>query len=361
MKKLKQHIVLVMPSHSNFCPPIIENLKFHGYDVSFIDSSPEHLKKIKVPFLHKLIHILQKVIFQCSNHKATQKNLIKERYIQQQIDQIPYLAEQDRILVIRPDLLSQQCLEQLRHKSSNHYIGYQWNGLERFPETISRISTFDRFFVFDHTDLCNQKFSEHNLIGTTNFYFDMQSPQPLKSDHKLAYFVGLHFDDRVETLEKCATLLLKHNIQLDFNIRILKNIAATKTQYQQTNIQFISKNIEFDENIQHINQASLLVDILNPIHQGLSFRTFEALYYQKKLITSNAHIQHYDFFHPNNIFIWDESNLEQFEQFLAAPYIPIKQSIKDKYSFHNWLCNLLDTPPYDTITLPEMSFPVHSP
>ena len=342
-----------MPSHSNFCTPIIENLNFHGYKVTFIDASPEFKNKIKVSLWHKIIHVIQNVVFNNPNYKNDLKEKIKDQSIQQQIEHIPTLDDDDWVLVIRPDLVTRERLEQLRKKTAKHYIGYQWNGLQRFPQTLSRIQLFDRFFAFDHTDLIHPEFKAYNLMGTTNFYFDLIEPSPLLVDSPVAYFVGLHFDERIKPLEQCAALLLEHGLRLDFNIRILKHVEETKKKYHQSAIQFIDKNIEFAENIEYINRATVLVDILNPIHQGLSFRTFEALQFQKKLITSNPHIQSYDFYHPDNIFIWEPNNLPNLKDFLARPYSQIDQNIVKKYCFHNWLKNILDIAPYQKIVLPD--------
>lgn len=350
---MKKHIVLAMPSHSNFCSPMIENLKFHGYSVTFIDASPEHLKKMRLSFIDKCIHFIRKALFKNSEYKELKKTWLKEDYIRKMIVQIPFLTDHDHILVIRPDLFSQDRLQQLRQKSEHNYVGYQWNGLDRFPDTVARIGLFDRFFVFDHSDLNNPKFDTLNLIGITNFSFDMHQPTSTHHKGQRAYFVGLHFDQRVETLTQCADILSKLGIQLDFNIRILKNIETSQKKYDDSQIKIIKQNIDFSKNLEHIYRASILVDILNPIHQGLSFRTFEALYYQKKLITSNANIKNYDFYHPDNIFIWEPNNLPQLKDFLARPYSQIDQNIVEKYCFHNWLKNILDIAPYQKIVLPD--------
>ncbi|KES13538.1 hypothetical protein SASC598P14_010430, partial [Snodgrassella alvi SCGC AB-598-P14] len=83
------------------------------------------------------------------------------------------------------------------------------------------------------------------------------------------------------------------------------------------------------------------VDFVIADHNGLGFRHFEALYYKKKIITTNKHIQYYDFYHPNNIFIWDDKNLGEINNFLMKPYSPINPDIVAKYSFKNWIENIL--------------------
>ena len=346
-------IVLAMPSHSNFAPPIQQNLKYHNFDIIFINSSPEHLKRIRLPFLYSIYNIFRKLFLSDSLYKSKIKKNKKDKIITHSIK--TQLTDQniDYTLVIRPDLFELEHIELLKIHT-NQFIGYQWNGLARFPTTLLSIPYFDRFFVFDNIDLSKTDYNKYNLLGTTNFYFDMYQPQPVPHKGNVAYFVGLHFDERIISLDICAQELIKNGIKLDFNIRFLKK--DPDNQYQCQDIKFIKKNIEFDENLDHINQADILVDVVNPVHNGLSFRTFEALYYEKKLITNNKTVMDYDFYHPNNILIWDGKDLSMLQDYLSKPLVAIDIKIREKYGFKNWIRNLLDCHPYIEIKLPHANF-----
>ncbi|MFC3903423.1 hypothetical protein SAMN05421749_102208 [Acinetobacter marinus] len=351
MRKLK--IILAMPSHSNFAQPIQENLQHHDIDVSFIDCSPEYQINIKLNYLHKIYHFFHKYLFLDPTYKVKAKNKIKEKIIDDTIKRTMANRSVDFTLVIRPDLFSLQQLKMMKSATSDKLIGYQWNGLNRLPKTVQSINQFDQFYVFDPLDLSNDDYQKYHLQGTTNFYFDMYLPQPIAHEGVVAYFVGIHFDDRTATLEKCAQALLKQGILLDFNILYFKKNKITSNTYQCKTIKLITDSIKFDENIDRINQSDILVDVVNPIHHGLSFRTFEALYYQKKLITNNSTVKDYDFYHPNNILIWDGEDLSMLGEFLRLPYHHIDDSIRDKYSFKNWIKNILNLEPYQKILLPN--------
>jgi len=77
--------------------------------------------------------------------------------------------------------------------------------------------------------------------------------------------------------------------------------------------------------------------------------------YQKKLITTNTQIRYYDFYHPDNIFIWDGLSFDGITDFLKQPYYEIDTPIKERYSFGNWIRYILDIPPYDPISLPKIT------
>lgn len=122
--------------------------------------------------------------------------------------------------------------------------------------------------------------------------------------------------------------------------------------YENTKINFLKKGISYEENICKMKDADVLVDFINGKHCGLSFRTFEAMGYDKKLITTNAEIIKYDFYNPNNIFVLNNDNLAKLNEFLEKPYEPLPVEIKQKYSFTNWIRYVFDEKPYQEINLP---------
>lgn len=342
-----------MPSHSNFATPIQKNLLHYNFDITFINSSPEHLRRIKIPFKTSAYIFLRNLFFGDSSLKDKVRSELKDQLIYKEIQEKMGNQRFDHTLVIRPDLFSLEHLKLLKSKTDRKFIGYQWNGLSRFPNTFPCIDQFDRFFVFDQMDISNPDYKKYNLLGTTNFYFDMFQPHPIAHQGITAYFVGLHFDERSLSVDLCAQKLIKLGVSLDFNIRCLRDKQNAQARYTNKNIKFIERNIDFDENINRINQSDILVDVVNPVHNGLSFRTFEALYYKKKLITNNTTIKNYDFYHPNNIFVWNGQDLAGLKEFLATPFVSLSKKILEKYSFSNWINNLLDHSSYQQIELPE--------
>lgn len=111
-----------------------------------------------------------------------------------------------------------------------------------------------------------------------------------------------------------------------------------QNEYKPYSVTFLDKNITFEENLANVESTDIVVDILNDVHGGLSFRAFEALYYAKKLITNNANIAQYDFFDEHNILIWTtDTSTEQILAFLNKPYQKPSEEIIYKYSFTNWI------------------------
>ncbi|WP_287955744.1 hypothetical protein [Snodgrassella sp.] len=322
-----------MPPSNDIAELIEKNLQFHGYEVLRIDS----ILKFKYNSLwERIYHFAHKHITKSNTYKKKLK--AKQSFYKAQ--QLLANNHYDYTLVIRPDIYPQNVLTLFKQHTKNKFIGYQWDGLKRFP-VKNIIHLFDQFYIFDHTDLTNPDYQNYQLNSITNFYFDMIQPHHVKKDKLQAYYIGDHQVCRVAAIEHCAEKLAENGIDIKFIIPTSKrrDIKCYKSKY----ITFGKQNrLSYHENLKNVNSADILVDFVISEHNGLSFRHFEALYYQKKLITTNAHVKYYDFYHPNNIFIWDKKNLDGIQEFLARPFTQINTYIVEKYSFKNWIKSILD-------------------
>ena len=56
-----------------------------------------------------------------------------------------------------------------------------------------------------------------------------------------------------------------------------------------------------------------------------------------KLITTNKDIKNYDFYNPNNIFVWDENTKEIPDSFFELQYQELPKEIFEKYSLKTWI------------------------
>ncbi|CXF57553.1 CpsH [Streptococcus pneumoniae] len=68
----------------------------------------------------------------------------------------------------------------------------------------------------------------------------------------------------------------------------------------------------------------------------------ESIFYKKKLITNNKKIINYDFYHPNNILVWEEGKDIKLDEFIQKPYVQLEKDIIDRYSFSNWLSKITE-------------------
>jgi hypothetical protein len=102
-------------------------------------------------------------------------------------------------------------------------------------------------------------------------------------------------------------------------------------------VEIITTQKSITEVSELIQKAKIIVEIQRTEQVGLSFRIFEALGHRKKLITTNKDIVNYDFYHPQNILVVDENNIEISEDFVTSPYVEIDETILSKYKIENWV------------------------
>ena len=253
----------------------------------------------------------------------------------------------DYALFIRSDIYPDSFLREVRRRS-RVMVNYQWDGVARFAAAQAQIGLFDRYYAFDPADIR----ADSRLLPATSFYFDhdLSGLAPYNPAAPRFYFVGSHRQDRLDTVNRFCRHAQEAGWRLDFHIVNPKDPDAAQ-HYPAAGIRF-TDNVPFTENLARARQSSVLVDFVISTHSGLSLRTFEALGYRKKLITTNAEIKKYDFYHPDNIFVWDGKTFDGLQDFIAAPYRELPPEIYQKYSFGNWVRYVFDIEPHIKIGLP---------
>ena len=287
-------IIVGIPNHFGLPQRFKENLEFLGFEVFLL----ENFNNKSLSLFDKIIHGYKKLTTGDRTHKPLMKNKLAKGKILKQLSSI---EKADYALFVRPDLFDFEVIEKAKQLASKT-IAYQWDGMSRFPLAERYISYFDNFYVFDKNDLNLSPKLQH----TTNFYFDDIIISNPDVTPKSVFFVGSYIKNRIPLINK-----------------------------------IIAKGFSFKESAQKIQQSEFLLDFHNPIHNGLSFRTFESIGYEKKLITDNVLVKGFEFYNPNNIFIIENENFKRFEEFATTPYEPLAEEIKEKYSFTNWIKQLL--------------------
>lgn len=340
----KPTILLGMPTDNLIYQTIEIALKHHGFEViSAIQPGqdfhyPSAFHRLKIKF--------QQVILSDKYAKDKLKSKILLDHVEKQIARYGHV---DYALFIRGDIYTQDFLQTIKHHVRHKMVNYQWDGLSRFSKIHQYIRLFDKFYVFDPADLSHQP----NLLPATNFYFDHIPTISADLKHDL-YFVGLHYPNRVEEISTFAKAAEKLGLSLDFHIGSLDISSDILSKQYPDNIQTFQGVRSFADNLHAAQtQAKVLVDFKTPVHNGLSFRPFEALGYRKKLITTNTDITRYDFYHPDNIFVWRGNDLEGLKTFMDKPYHEMPSEIYEKYSFGNWVRYILDIHPHQPVGLPK--------
>lgn len=312
--------LLMMPDYSDFPNLFMDNLNKVGFLPFVITDNPS---KFKYKGIEKIINFSRKFFLKDREYK---KKLIEEHKLREYYKKISQLDMLDYVLVIRPDAFPIPVIQELKKKTKK-LIAYQWDGIEKFPEVKKYFHLFDTFFCFDSAD------EKNNIKPITNFYFDCIPPvyKDYNAQKPEFYFVGLYWENREKKIDRFISAVSKMEVELSIFIQY-----NDKSEIKNPKIKYIKERITFLENLRNVEKADVLLDFVDPIHNGLSIRFFEAIYYKKKVITDNQTVKDYDFYHPDNIFVLDE-NFDQIDSFLNTPYRDLSEEIVKKYGFTNWI------------------------
>lgn len=331
-----KRILFIAPDDYKLYVPVEKNLEFLGFSVTTIlrDSIKFKYKSI----FQRLLNLFKKLVDRNTNYKKKLKAAYTSESLVREIDGYECF---DYCLVFRADYFSKEVLDKAREKSS-FMVSYHYDGLKRNPSIYRRIPVFDRFYVFDEEDIIND--GKIQTFLSSNFYFDYEEFTDDSKPLYDIYFLGYYAKSREELLFNFFDVAKNCLGKVRFEIRFQSENMRHLLNYESRGIQCFTGLVPFEEYLERVKQAKIIVDFVISDHKGLSFRIFEGLKFQKKVITTNVNIIKYDFYTPDNFFVLDSNNLNEEEllKFVNSPYSPIEESIRLKYSFSFWIKDILN-------------------
>lgn len=304
-----------------FNQKIAQELEKLGHDVNYVNS---WTFKYKYPTVWlRILNFFTKFFLQRNLKKEIINKKIKEALTNNKVNS-------DIIFMVNPGYFSNDFSEEAR-KFTKKLIAYNYDSLTRVPLPKNYKELFDEIYCFDDEDIINNNFKH-----ATNFNYI--SNIPLKTNHKskyLAFAIQSVDKERMSILSKIADALDSQN-QHNY-LFLIKDKPSKKVN---KNIVFFSENKSLNEVENLTKDSFILIDIVRENQRGLSFRFFEAMAYQKKIITTNKNILNYDFYNPQNILIINESDIKIPEEFLKTPYIPLSEDLFEKYTLQSWVKNI---------------------
>ncbi|GGW49188.1 hypothetical protein GCM10007383_36440 [Arenibacter certesii] len=295
-----------------------QELENMGHDVDILYYSKEPLEFKYKNFGQRFISFLRKI----------NGNSIKKKHREITIKEFTGTKIYDKVLVTHPQYLNKRTHQYLKSITKD-YIVYLFDSLKKMPIQEHYIHFFDEVFSYEPSD-CER----HNFKFIPNF-IPTERFRSLESTLRL--FNISSKDVRYPKLKKLAEYCHRNNIPAQF-------ILFSKKPLKTSLFQVIHSKIDIQEIDKYLRQVTVFVDIQRPEQYGLSFRVFEAMGNEKKLITNNSHIKEYPFYNPNNIHVIDIQNLHIPEEFLSTPYQKIDNDLYHQYTAKKWVQNILSLP-----------------
>lgn len=310
-------ITIISYDNWNFNQHIVNELIQKGHIVRHINFFT--FKHTYPNFRSRLKNFILKNIFG--------KNIKNAYYGQEILRQLAEnTEEQDVILTIKGEFIDPKSIAAFK-KYGKKSIAFFNDGSRRCPKIKKVLPYFDQVYSFEKDDCI-----KYNLQFISNWIYPI-TPLDAPSEEFMVYNIS-SIDRRLPLISKIAGILKENGISYKIIIYDKKNRA------KDPKLQYTKKPIALTEVNQRLQQAKILLDFNRPGQNGLSFRVFESIGLEKKLITTNMDIKNYDFYNPNNILIIDEKNPKIPLSFFQTDYQELPKTIRDHYQLSNWIQQL---------------------
>lgn len=155
---------------------------------------------------------------------------------------------------------------------------------------------------------------------STNFYFDFPGLIPKKSKETEVYnvyYVSTYNESRVDFLIAVHRALTELFQKVRFVVVCNKHITQTLPPYLHEHMEIVHQHVSFYDQLQHVSKSELILDLVISSHVGFSFRIFEGLCFEKKVITTNPTVREADFYDEHNFLFSKRTIYTNFPIFLS--------------------------------------------
>ncbi|WP_294275873.1 hypothetical protein [uncultured Chryseobacterium sp.] len=303
---------------------IVEALRRKGIDA-------HHIKITSVThsgFEERVINAISKTFLK--------RNLKKEKRKQYVLDSLEKLGHQDQILVLNPDTFDLPTLKKIR-ESTDVMTTYLYDNLDRVPVECEKLNLFDTIFSFDDSDI-----EKYGFMKLTNYIYLPFTPKEVQHPEMDLFYITSYDNRRVALIKRLAKKLMEMGMKFQIMIigkkswkHQLKNVLVKIPE--NVFLVFSLKKISHEQLPQYYMNAKILLDLMREGQYGLSFRVFEAMALEKKIITDNESIKNYDFYNPNNILVLNEDISNINASFFETPYEKVPEDIYNAYTLDHWV------------------------
>lgn len=319
MVKKMGEILLIIPRFFSYEKYIERELRELGYRVDLIYENFEEFSA-KAKFEMKVLHNKKQF---CDNYYI--KKITQKQY--------------DIVFTIRASSLSETVIKLIK-KNSPHaklYM-YQWDATKNNKNAVAIAPYFDKVSTFDVDDSKNYGWEYRPL------FYIKESDRNKERNIDLTYICSLHSD----------RLKIYKEIQIYHGRKFLymysKYSHYFKEKYLKRNQEFIGisdldmkfRPLDIEKMNEILSDSNIVVDYTHPKQTGFTMRTCEAIGHRCKLITNNKNAINADFFHPNNVYVYDSQNFYIPSDFLNSPYVELPKETYQHYRIREWLKEVLD-------------------
>lgn len=325
-------LLLIMPKFFDYPEIIVTELNEMGYEVDFFDDRPSTNAWIKaaIRINKNLIGTYIKKYFE-----SVMKTVRNKKY--------------DVVFLISGQSLSfnESMINEIRQcQKEAKFVLYQWDSQTNFPYIKQVQKYFDKCFSFDRRDIeetpslkflplfYSKKYEEIGKRNNTNFKYDFCF---VGTAHPKKYKFIKMMSEQLKSVYPNQFIYFFFPSPIVYFYRKIMNNELRKAKYNEFHYVPLK-----GKDMNDVYEASRCVlDSAQDGQLGLTIRVLEALGAKKKLITTNEDIINYDFYQPENIYVYD-GKIDLKNIFFTHEYKEVSKEVYEKYSLRSWLKEILE-------------------
>lgn len=325
-------LLLIMPRFFDYPELITRELEDMGYEVDFFDDRPSTNAWIKaaIRINKNLIGVYIKKYFE--NVMQTVKN---KKY-----DVVFLISGQS--LSFSESMINEIKLCQKDAK----FVLYQWDSQTNFPYIKQVQKYFDKCYSFDRRDIeetpslkflplfYSRKYEEIGKRNHTNFKYDFCF---VGTAHPKKYKFIKMMSEQLKSVYPNQFIYFFFPSPIVYFYRKIMNNELRKAKYNE----FHYVPLKGKDMNDVYETSRCVLDSAQDGQLGLTIRVLEALGAKKKLITTNENVINYDFYQPENIYVYD-GKIDLENVFFTHEYKEVSEEVYEKYSLRSWLKEIVE-------------------
>lgn len=243
------------------------------------------------------------------------------------IKRILGISQDDTVLLVYdwgPITLSNRIIRKLKKEYPKLNVSYIFTnivkitGATTFGLLDNLKQNYDMVFAFDPLDAKKYGFEYSRLIYEPN----RPHVLPIKTEYDL-FYVG-QAKDRYSILID----IFKDAISQGLKCKFFITGVSESDRYEHPDITY-NRQLPYSSVLEYINKSRCIVDAIQGGSSGMTIKTSEAVFWGKKLITTNETVVNESYYKPSNILIYHRGC--DINQFLQTNFVPYTD--KDRYEF----------------------------
>lgn len=219
-----------------------------------------------------------------------------------------------------------------RNNNGARLILYFWNKIHNYTAAEYYQKNGWEIWSFEKSDC-----EKYNFKFSNSFY-----PITKKVEKNLIkrdfFFVG-YDKGRLNLLNELQSKICDENLQSKIIVRKQNKFSPIMVfnHKQKNGIIITYKATSYSKIIKYVKQSSCIIDFSTNNQSGLTMRVYEAIVFQKKLITNNLNITEMPFYKKENILVYDKNiTSTQIKKWIDIPYNSIDQEYVNEYTISSW-------------------------